>query len=65
MEFKNSEAAEQCVLENNGAKVIDGTLQLTYAIPGYSGVDFVWNKPVNIQFKRSQVSWKVVTWMHA
>lgn len=55
MEFKNSAAAEQCVMENNGAKVIDGILQLTYAIPGYSGVDFVWNKPANIHFKRSQV----------
>lgn len=60
VEFKNSEAAEQCVIENNGTEVNDGILQLTYALPGYSGVDFVclWNKPTNIHFKRSQVTLK-------
>lgn len=55
VEFKNSEAAEQFVMENDGE-----VLQLMYAIPGYSGVDFVWNKPVNIQFKRSQVFGKLL-----
>lgn len=56
LEFKSSEAAERCVLENNTAKVIDGVLRLTYAFPGYSGVDLVFNnKPVEIQAKRSQV----------
>lgn len=55
VEFKTSEAAEKCIKENDGTKVGDQILNLSFAIPGYSGVDFVWNKAVNINFKRAQV----------
>lgn len=54
MEFKSCEAAEKCVMENNGVAVIDGFLYLTYAIPGYSGDDFVLKRPEHM--KRSQVA---------
>ncbi|XP_046853711.1 cylicin-1-like [Xenia sp. Carnegie-2017] len=53
VEFKSFEAAEKCVMENNGVAVIDGFLYLTYAIPGYSGDDFVLKRPEHM--KRSQI----------
>lgn len=60
VEFKSCDAAEKCIMENDGTKVGDQTLQLAFAIPGYSGVDFVWNKPVNVNFKRPQVGLKAI-----
>ena len=58
MEFKSPEAAERCIKENDGSRVGDQILHLSFAIPGYSGVDFVWNKPANMSLKKTQVCYE-------
>ena len=57
VEFKSCDGAERCIKENDGTRIGDQVLHLSFAIPGYSGVDFVWNKPVNTSLKKSQVGY--------